>query len=395
MNHRSGISAESPRRVGTPVPSTGRPLTPSESETRASTPVRSGGVGSHREPAGAARFAAPVFTFVALAVLLFGAVVLATALGSVHVPYGETARIVLTKAFGLPWTGNATSEAIVWSVRLPRVLVAGLIGFGLGTAGGAMQGLFKNPLASPDLLGVSSGGAVGAVIAIFLGWSFVHPWLVPGAAFLGALAAVTIVYALGTQGGRTDIATLLLAGIAVGAFSGAIVSLLYHFVDDGVLRQIVFWLMGNLSGKRWEHAAVLVPFVLGSSAGLWLFASELNLLMGGEDDARALGVPVERTKRWVLALVSLGTGAAVSVAGIIGFVGLIVPHVMRLVIGPDHRLLLPASGLAGAGFLILCDLIARVAFSPVELRTGIVTAVFGAPFFLYLLMKRRELVRWS
>lgn len=336
-----------------------------------------------------------VAVFVLLIVLLFCSVVLATAIGAVRIPYGEAARIVLTNMLGLEWQGDATSEAIIWSVRLPRVLTAGLVGLALAVAGGAMQGLFKNPLASPDLLGVSTGGALGAVIGIFLGWAFIHPWLVPGAAFVGALVAVTVVYVLGTQGGRTDIATLLLAGIAVSAFGSAVISAMYHFVDDGVLRQIVYWLMGNLSGKRWEHVAVLAPFVLLGSGGLWMFSSELNVLMGGEDDARAMGVSVERTKRWILALVSLTTGVAVSITGIIGFVGLMVPHMLRLVVGPNHRVLLPASGLAGASFLIIADLIARTAFSPTELRTGIVTAVFGAPFFLYLLLKRRELVRWS
>lgn len=333
--------------------------------------------------------------FFVLLGLLFASVVAATAIGAVRLPYSEAAGIVLTKMLGMEWAGNPTSEAIIWSVRLPRVLAAGLIGFGLAVAGAAMQGLFKNPLASPDLLGVSTGGAVGAVIAIFLGWSVVHPWLVPGAAFVVALIAVTVVYALGTQTGRTDVATLLLAGIAVSAFGGAVISMLYHFVDDGVLRQIVYWLQGNLSGKRWEHIAVLAPFVLLGGGGLWLFSSELNVLMGGEDDARAMGVSVERTKRWILALVSLTTGVAVSIAGIIGFVGLMAPHMLRLVVGPNHRLLLPASGLAGASFLIVADLVARTAFSPVELRTGIVTAVVGAPFFLYLLLKRRDLVRWS
>src|SRR5690625_1046613 len=272
---------------------------------------------------GAARYVVPGLALVGLVALLFGSVVVATAIGSVPVPYGETARIVLTKAFGLPWAGNGTHEAIIWSVRMPRVLVAGLIGLGLGVSGAAMQGLFKNPLASPDLLGVSAGGAVGAAAAILAGWAFVHPWIVPGVAFVGALAAVSVVYVLGTRAGRTDIASLLLAGVAVGAFGSAIVSLMYHFVDDGVLRQIVFWLMGNLSGRRWEHVAVLTPFVLVSGVGLWLLSAELNVLMGGQDDARAMGVPVERTKRWVLVLVSLGTGAAVSVAGIIGFLGLI------------------------------------------------------------------------
>lgn len=341
------------------------------------------------------RYVRPAAVLAVLAAGLFAAVVLATAVGVVALPYGETARIVFAKLLGLSSGAAPASEAIIWGVRMPRVAAAGLVGLALATSGAAMQALFKNPLASPDLIGVSTGGAVGAVAAIFLGWSLVSPWLMPAAAFAGALAAAALVYALGTRAGRTDIATLLLAGVAVSAFGGALISLLYHFVDDGVLRQIVYWLMGNLGGKRWEHVLAMAPFVGVGAMGLVLFSSELNMLMGGEDDAKAMGVAVERTKRWVLVLVALSTGAAVSVAGIIGFVGLIVPHILRLVIGPDHRWLLPASGLAGAAFLILADLAARTVFSPVELRTGIVTALCGAPFFLHLLMKRRELVRWS
>jgi len=343
----------------------------------------------------AASIVTPPALLAALAALLAASVVVATALGTVRLPYWETARIVVAKALGLGWPVDATHEAIIWSVRLPRVLAAGVVGLGLAACGTAMQGLFKNPLASPDILGVSSGGAVGAVVGIFLGWAAEHAWLVPAAAFAGALVTLVVVYALSTRAGRTDTATLLLAGVAVSSFAGAIVALLYHFVDDGVLRQIVYWLMGNLAGKRWEHLAVITPLVLGGSTGLWLLARDLNLLLGGEDDARALGVAVERTKRWVIALTALVTGAAVSVTGVIGFVGLIVPHIMRLLVGPDHRWLLPASGLAGASFLILADLVARLAFSPVELRPGIITAICGVPFFLHLLAKRREMVRWS
>src|SRR5690606_26217549 len=187
----------------------------------------------------------------------------------------------------------------------------------------------------------------------------------------------------------------LLAGVAVSSFAGAAIALVYHFVDDGVLRQIVYWLMGNLAGKRWEHLSVMAPLVAVGSMGLWLHAWDLNLLLGGEDDARALGVPVERTKRWVMVLTALVTGAAVSVAGIIGFVGLIVPHMMRLLVGPDHRWLLPVSGLAGASFLILADLLARTAVSSVELRAGIVTALFGVPFLLYLLAQGPDMARWT
>jgi len=341
------------------------------------------------------RIVKPAAVLAILAAALTGAVVVATAMGTVPLPYGETARIVFSRLLGVPADVSPAAEAIVWNVRLPRVVAAGLVGLALGVGGAAMQALFKNPLASPDLIGVSTGGALGAVAAIFLGWTLISPWLMPLTAFAGALAVAALVYALSTRAGRTDVATLLLAGVACSSLGGAVISLLYHFVDDGVLRQIVYWLMGNLGGKRWEHVAAMAPFVGAGAVGLCLLAAELNALMGGEDDAKALGVPVERTKRLVLALVSLATGAAVSVAGIIGFVGLMVPHILRLIIGPDHRWLLPASGLAGAAFLIVADLIARTAFSPVELRTGIVTALFGAPFFLYLLLKRRELVRWN
>lgn len=337
----------------------------------------------------------PLLSLALLCLLLAGAVTLAAAIGVVHLPFLETLWIIVAKSLHVSVESAGSHAAIVWSVRLPRVLTAGLVGFGLAVSGAAMQGLFKNPLASPGLAGLSSGASLGAAVAIFLGWQFVNTWLVPLTAFAGALLAVTVVYLLATRGGKTDIASLLLAGIAVSAFFSSVLSLLYHFVETGVLREIVYWLMGNLNGKRWDHVAVTAPLVLLGSAGLIGFASELNMLAGGEDEARSMGVSVERTKRLVLCLVSLITGAAISVSGLIGFVGLIVPHTIRLWIGPDHRWLLPASGLAGAAFLIVCDLIARTAFSPVEIRTGIVTAVFGVPFFLGLLLKRRDMVGWE
>lgn len=329
-----------------------------------------------------------------LAGSLFFSVVLATAVGVVNLPFWDTFRAIAVNVLGLSYEVEVSTQAIIWTVRLPRVLVAGLVGFGLAISGAAMQGLFRNPLASPGVTGLTSGASLGAVVALFLGWTFAQGWIVPLFAFIGAFAAVGVVYALSTRAGKTDIATLLLAGMAVSAFFSALISLMYHFVDDGVLRQIVYWLMGNLLGKRWEHVRALAPFVFLGSLGLMAFASDLNIMASGEDEARSLGVSVERTKRWVLALVSFIAGAGVSVTGMIGFVGLIVPHTVRLLIGPDHRWLLPASGLAGASFLILSDLIARIAFSPVELRTGIVTAMFGVPFFLYLLIRRREWVAW-
>lgn len=330
-----------------------------------------------------------------LLVLLVGSIIVATAIGAVHVPYGQTFLVILAKSLGLDLDVSPSHAAIVWSIRLPRVLVAGVVGFALAVCGAAMQGLFKNPLATPGITGVSSGASLGAALAIFLGWQAVSAWTVPMAAFVGALLAVVIVYMLATRNGKTDTATLLLAGVAVSAFFSAVLSGVYHFVDTGVLREIVYWLMGNLGGKQWDHLITVTPIVALGCLALFACAPDLNILTTGEEEARSLGVSVQRTKRLVLALVSVVTGAAISVAGLIGFVGLIVPHTMRLIIGPDHRWLMPASGLAGASFLILSDLIARTAFSPIELRTGIVTSFFGVPFFLGILFRRRDSVRWE
>lgn len=321
---------------------------------------------------------------------LFVCVIIATAVGVVRLPLLDSAIIIIGRAFNLSFDADPAHSAVIWSIRLPRVIVAGFVGFALSISGAAMQGLFKNPLASPGIVGLSSGGSLGAVVAIFMGLPLFFSWSVPLFAFVGALIASLLAYVLATRGGRTDATSLLLAGVALSAFFGSGISLLYHFVDDGVLRQIVYWLMGNLGGKRWDHVGLIAPFIAIGGMGLMMHATELNLLAGGEEDALSLGVSVERIKRRILIFVSLSTGAAVSVAGAIGFVGLVVPHIMRLLIGPDHRLLMPASGLMGASFLIICDLIARTAFSPIELRTGIVTSFFGVPFFLYLLYKNRN-----
>lgn len=347
------------------------------------------------EPIGAGlKPRAPIYLLVLVIIALVSAI-FATGFGAVRVPFSETVRILLSRLPGLALDVSAQYEAIIWAVRLPRVVAAGLVGFALGICGAAMQGLFRNPMASPDIVGVSAGASMGAVIAIFLGWTSISPWLLPGTAFVGALVATAITYLLATQRGRTDTATLLLAGVAVSSFFSSLISLLYHFVDDGILRQIVYWLMGNLSGKRWEHVSLIAPFVLVGSVALWAFARDLNVMVMGEDQARTLGVNVEQSKRWLILWVSAITGAAVSVSGMIGFVGLIVPHMLRRLIGPDHRWLLPASGLGGAALLILADLVARTAFAPVELRPGIVTSLLGVPFFLYLLIKGREAVRWT
>jgi len=275
------------------------------------------------------------------------------------------------------------SQFIVGGLRLPRIVLGATVGFALAAAGTVMQGFFRNPMADPSIIGVSSGASVGAVATI--AFPAVVPIGLRPAAFAGALVAAFAVYLVATEDGRTPVATLLLAGVAVQTFLGAITS--YLLVASGEsLRQAMFWLMGNLHAATWADVELALPPAVLSVVVLLAYARELNVLLLGEEDAHTLGVAVERTKRLLLALSSVVTAAAVAVAGVIGFVGLIVPHAMRLLVGPDHRILLPTSALAGAAFLVAADTVARSGAA--ELPVGIVTAVLGAPFFLYLLRDR-------
>ncbi|MCU4718488.1 vitamin B12 ABC transporter permease BtuC [Halapricum hydrolyticum] len=325
-------------------------------------------------------------------------VVTKAALNAVGVPSGLSLSVGTASFAGLPLPWPAidvqytypfafsvpeTSELIVREVRLPRIVLGAVVGFALGGAGTVMQGFFRNPMADPSIIGVSTGAAVGAVATIAL------PALIPfglqPAAFVGAVVTAFAVYLLATEGGRTPVATLLLAGVAVQTFLGAVVSFLLLQSGES-LEEAVYWLMGNLYGAGWGDVEMTLPAIVVLFVALVPFARDLNVLMLGEEDARTLGIPVEWTKRLLLALSSLLTAAAVAVAGVIGFVGLIVPHMMRLVVGPDHRLLLPTSALAGAVFLVVTDTLARA--NPQELPVGIVTAALGAPFFLFLLRRR-------
>ncbi|ARS91591.1 vitamin B12 ABC transporter permease BtuC [Natrarchaeobaculum aegyptiacum] len=276
-----------------------------------------------------------------------------------------------------------TSQTIVENIRLPRIVLAAVVGCALAAAGTVMQGFFRNPLADPSIIGVSTGAAAGAVAAI------AFPALIPVglhvAAFGGALATAFLVYAIATEGGRTPVATLLLAGVAVQAFLGALISyMLVHSGDS--LREAVLWMMGRLSYSNWGDVQFALPVTVVGVGVLLAFSRELNVLLLGEEDAHHLGVDVERTKLLLLALASVVTAAGVAVAGVIGFVGLVVPHIMRLIVGPDHRILLPTSAVAGAVFLVATDTVARVGV--VEIPVGIVTAALGAPFFLFLLVRR-------
>lgn len=330
-----------------------------------------------------------LFSFLAL--LLLASLVAGTAIGSVKIPIPDVIRIILSRFPFLHLEGGAPSEeAIILTIRLPRVLLAAAVGGGLAVSGVALQGLFRNPMADPGVIGVSGGGALGAVIALASGLAFRHYLILPGFAFLGALGTVFLVYGIATRHGKTPVSVLLLSGVAVGLFMVSMLSLILTRISSiAVVGEILFWLMGGLDGRGWSHLQVaLWPILLGSAA-LLFFSRELNLLiLEGEEGAAALGMRVQSVQRILLVLTSLVTGAAVAVTGTIAFVGLIVPHILRLIIGPDHRRLLPASFLGGASFLVLADLAARTVMAPEELRLGTITSLVGVPFFLYLLQQK-------
>ena len=287
-------------------------------------------------------------------------------------------------------------KTILFDIRLPRICLAILIGAILAISGAVMQGLFRNPLAAPSLIGVSSGASVGASVVIVLAGAWLQSntalglSLVAVGAFIGSFLVTVLVYRLSTSALGTSVTTMLLAGIAVSALAGAVSGLLSYYADNEMLRQISIWQMGNLSTANWQRVLVLTVVAI---LVLSLFPREsksLNALLLGESEARHLGIDVQQVKRKLILLTTLGIGTAVAIGGMIGFVGLIVPHIVRLLIGPDHRWLLPASALAGGVLLLLADTIARIIIAPTELPTGILTAILGAPFFIMLLVQQRR-----
>ena len=288
------------------------------------------------------------------------------------------------------------AKTILFDIRLPRICLAILIGAILAISGAVMQGLFRNPLAAPSLIGVSSGASVGASVVIVLAGAWLQSntalglSLVAVGAFIGSFLVTVLVYRLSTSALGTSVTTMLLAGIAVSALAGAVSGLLSYYADNEMLRQISIWQMGNLSTANWQRVLVLTVVAI---LVLSLFPREsksLNALLLGESEARHLGIDVQQVKRKLILLTTLGIGTAVAIGGMIGFVGLIVPHIVRLLIGPDHRWLLPASALAGGVLLLLADTIARIIIAPTELPTGILTAILGAPFFIMLLVQQRR-----
>lgn len=288
---------------------------------------------------------------------------------------------------------------ILYDIRLPRLVLGALIGAGLAVSGAVMQGLFRNPLADPGLIGVSSGAALGAVAVIVLGAGALAPLTealgrlaLPLAAFLGGLAVTSLLYRIATSRGRTSIGTMLLAGIALSALASALMGLLIFVADDTQLRDLAFWQLGSLAGATWGKVGSVAPVILvGLAAGPFM-ARGLNALALGEATAAHLGVPVQRLKHVAVTLVAAVVGGSVAVSGGIGFVGIVVPHLLRLAIGPDNRYLVPASALLGAILLLAADAVSRTVVAPAELPIGIVTAAAGSPVFLWILLRRRGLV---
>jgi iron complex transport system permease protein len=329
-----------------------------------------------------------------LAVLiLIGAV--GSAWGSVSIPPSAVLQLSWARLTGAnaPATIPHTWETILFQIRIPRVILAGLVGLTLAMCGAVYQALFRNPLADPYLIGVSSGASIGATLAIYFIWRF--SWsgfnAISIAAFIGALLATAAIYGLARVGGRTPVTTLILAGVALGALLQAGTTFLMFTSKDAFqTMHVLGWLMGSLALSSWAEVRTVIPFLVIGFLIIGFHAHTLNVLQLDEDQAHSLGIPVERVKRILIVAASLAVAAAVSVSGIIGFIGLVIPHIIRLIWGPDHRFLLPMSALFGSIALILADGLARTIFAPRELPLGVVTALVGAPFFLHLLRQQKQ-----
>ncbi len=341
------------------------------------------------------RYLAPSVCLLGLSLALLLGVCISLKSGVVDVSYADIWRALTSSGHDSHVTRLQT---IVFDIRLPRTLLALSVGVILALSGAIMQGLFRNPLADPSLIGVSSGASVGASVAIVLTGGAIQMSgslglsLVMTGAFLGGLSATAIVYRLATSEFGTSVTTMLLAGIAITAIAGAINGLLAYFASDSLLRQMSVWQMGNLSTANWYRLIPVVGVMVLLVGLAPRFSRALNALLLGESEARHLGIAVQRVKQQLILITALAIGIAVSVSGLIGFVGLVVPHFVRLLIGPDHRWLLPASALGGGLLLVVADTLARTAASPAELPIGVLTALVGAPWFIVLLIQQRRSV---
>jgi iron complex transport system permease protein len=329
------------------------------------------------------------------AVGLVVAVFLSLSIGATGITLASLPRVLSAMLTGRTEAEVAREQLVLIDIRLPRMLLGMFVGASLAVAGAMMQGMFRNPLADPGLVGVSSGAALAAVATIALGNSLAAPWIktfgayaLPLAAFAGGIATTMILVSIVSRQGQMAVSTLLLAGVAIAALNGALMGLIAFSSDDRELRDLTLWMLGSLSGASWPKVFAIIPFALLVAFVLPRLIRGLNGLLLGEAEAFHLGIDVERTKRVIVLVTSAAVGAAVAVSGILGFVGIVVPHVVRLLAGPDHRIVLPASALMGATLVLAADILARMLLRPAELPLGVVMAILGAPVFLHMVVKR-------
>jgi len=329
-----------------------------------------------------------------LAILLVATIAFSLTSGASDASFGAVVRDLLSGSEAEAI--SVRDRVVIYDIRLPRVVTGVLVGAGLAVSGAVLQGLFRNPLADPALVGISAGSGLGAAATIVLGGTLLGPltamlgtFALPSIAFIGGLATTALLYRIATRRGRTSVATMLLAGIALAALAMAVTGVLVFMADDRQIRDMTFWGLGSLAGATWAKTAAAAPFIILSLAASPFLARGLNALALGEATAGHLGIPVQRLKHVSILSVAAAVGASVAISGGIGFVGIVVPHLLRLSIGPDNRYLLPASALLGASLLLLADAVSRTIVAPAELPIGIITAIAGAPFFIWILLRRR------
>jgi iron complex transport system permease protein len=320
-----------------------------------------------------------------LLIVLFVVIIFSCSVGAADIAIADAVRIIFK-----PYKYKGAMHSVIWNIRMPRVLLSVLVGSSLSVAGVAYQGLFRNPMAEPYILGISAGAAFGGTLSIVLGiTNIIGIGGTSAMSFLGAVGTTFLVYNLGSHKNRISMTYLLLSGIAISSLLSALISLIMIFNREK-LNNIIMWTMGSFTSANWSKVIVALISTFIGASGIYYFAKDLNLMLLGEENAQNLGINIEKTKKILLILASLISAIAVSVSGIIGFVGLIVPHAIRLIAGPDHRVLIPCSVLAGGIFLAISDTLARILAIPMEIPVGVITAVFGAPFFIHLLIKSKR-----
>lgn len=333
---------------------------------------------------------------VILILLLILCIVISASLGSADLSVSDSLKIIISR---IPYLGKQINISeiaevyprIVWQIRMPRILLAGFAGCGLSVVGAAFQGLFRNPLADPHVLGVSSGAAVGATIAMLsgAGFHFLGLGVIGTFAFIGALLTAFIVYRVSCVGNKLPVVNILLTGTAVSMMLSSVISLIMTFHHDKI-EKVYLWTMGSFSAVTWDRVLFLAVFTVACCGVIIIFSSELDVITTGNDTAESLGINTARIKKIIIVAASLQIAACVSISGIIGFVGLVIPHCIRMISGPKHKVLLPLSCLGGAIFMIICDTIARIAAAPSEIPVGVITAMLGTPYFIYLLQRNKR-----